>query len=142
MALAVIFGEAVNRLIPGFYLQAFAGILFIIFGLWAIFGKEEVTDEEKTGSIRSDHPFIFIFISFFIAEFGDKTQLATLTLTAKYGTPIQVWIGATLGMAAVNALAALAGSWVKRFIKGEHIQWISAGVFLIFGVLTLVRAFL
>ena len=80
---------------------------------------------------------MFIFSTFFLAELGDKTQLATLTLSAKYGTPFQVWLGATLGMAGVNVIAALAGSWIKRFIPEKAIKLLGAAVFIIFGTLTL-----
>ena len=134
-ALAVTFGGAINHYVPEFYLQLIAGVLFIVFGIWTIFGKEE--DEEKIKAKGNRNPFMLIFSTFFLAELGDKTQLATLTLSAKYGTPFQVWLGATLGMAGVNVIAALAGSWIKKFVSEKVIKLLGAAVFIIFGTLTL-----
>jgi putative Ca2+/H+ antiporter (TMEM165/GDT1 family) len=135
MAIAVMFGGVINYYIPEFYLQLIAGIIFIIFGLWILRGDEEDKEEEKTTVIKS--PFIFVFSAFFLAELGDKTQLATLALSAKYGTPFQVWLGATLGMAGVNILAAVLGSWIKKFVSEKTIKWIGATIFIVFGVVTL-----
>ncbi|MDD5382951.1 MAG: TMEM165/GDT1 family protein [Candidatus Margulisbacteria bacterium] len=136
MVLAVIFGGAINRFVPEFYLQLAAGLLFIGFGLWTFFSKED-DDEEAKAKGRYNNPFLFIFSTFFLAELGDKTQLATLTLSAKYGAPFQVWLGATLGMVGVNVIAALSGSWIKKYVADRHIKWIGASIFIIFGIITL-----
>jgi len=139
MALAVIFGGAVNYFIPEFYLQLFAGTLFIVFGIWTLFGKEK--DQEKAKAKFNKNPFLIVFSSFFLAEFGDKTQLATLILSAKYGTPFQVWLGATLGMAGVNIVAAIAGSWIRKFVSEKAVKRIGAAVFIAFGLFTLWNLF-
>jgi len=140
MALAVIFGGLINRLIPVFYVQLFAGILFILFGLWTIFGKEE-KEEEGRGK-GAGNPFWVIFGSFFLAELGDKTQLATLTLSAKYGAPLMVWLGATLGMAGVNVVSVLAGRWTRKYIPMVLVKYLGAAVFILFGLLTLGELFI
>ena len=137
MALAVLFGGAINYYVPEFYLQLAAGIIFIIFGIWILFGKE--VEEEKVKGNKN--PFLIVFASFFLAELGDKTQLATLTLSAKYGTPFQVWLGATLGMAGVNVIAALAGTWIKKVVSAKTIKWIGAAVFILFGIFTIYGVF-
>jgi len=134
MAVAVIFGGAINRYIPPFYVQLAAGSIFIAFGLWTLLGKEEGEGEKAKGD---KNPFLIVFSSFFLAELGDKTQLAALALSAKYGAPFQVWIGATLGMAGINVLAALAGSWLGKFIPEKAIKSFSAAIFIIFGLFTL-----
>ncbi|MCX5751075.1 MAG: TMEM165/GDT1 family protein [Candidatus Saganbacteria bacterium] len=136
MGLAVIFGGAINAYIPQFYLGLAAGIVFIGFGLWTIFGKEE--DEEKIEAKHNQSPFWVIFSSFFLAELGDKTQLATLTLSAQYGSPILVWLGATLGMVAVNIVAAVFGKWMKHIIPEKALKWTGAILFIGFGVATLI----
>lgn len=135
MALAVIFGGAINYYVPEFYLQLIAGIIFIVFGIWILRGDEEEEEEKKTTIVKS--PFIFVFSTFFLAELGDKTQLATLALSAKYGTPFQIWLGATLGMAGVNIIAAITGSWIRKFVSEKTIKWIGATIFIVFGVVTL-----
>ncbi|MFA4905148.1 MAG: TMEM165/GDT1 family protein [Candidatus Margulisiibacteriota bacterium] len=133
MLLAVAFGGAINYYLPAFYVQLFAGALFILFGLWTLFGKEE---EEGAKKVRGN-PFWVIFSTFFLAELGDKTQLATFALSAEYGNPWQVWLGATLGMAGINVLAALAGKWIKRFLPERSLKWLGAAIFIIFGLITL-----
>lgn len=134
MALAVIFGGAINQLIPAYYLQLAAGVLFILFGLWTIFGKEE---NESVSNKNNKNPFLFIFSSFFLAELGDKTQLATLALSAQYGTPFQVWLGATSGMILVNSIAVFAGLWINKLIPEKTIKYAGAAIFIFFGVFTL-----
>jgi putative Ca2+/H+ antiporter (TMEM165/GDT1 family) len=134
MALAVILGGVINRLIPTYYLQLFAGMAFLGFGLWTLFGKEKI----ETSSASNPHPFWVVFSSFFIAELGDKTQLATLTLTAQYGAPFQIWLGATAGMIIINSIAAFAGSSIKRYIPDQFIKILGAIIFILFGISTLV----
>ena len=140
MALAVAFGGVVNLLLPQIVINNAAGIMFIAFGLWTMFGEKEV-EEEPSDRIKAKSPFFIIFGSFFLAELGDKTQLATFTLTAKYGFPLQVWLGATVGMIFVNILAALAGKWIKRFIPDIVVMWLSGLAFIIFGILAVSSAF-
>ncbi len=139
MALAVVFGGAISYYIPEFYLQLFVGMIFIAFGIWIILGKEE--EKAKAKEKDNKNPFLIVFAAFFLAELGDKTQLATLALSAKYGTPFQVWLGATLGMAGINMIAALAGSWIRRFVSEKTIKWIGAVIFIAFGLVTLGRLF-
>ena len=139
MGLAVFLGGIINRFIPEFYLHLTAGIVFILFGLWIFFGKAEKEEEEK--AVKNKNPFWIVFVTFFLAELGDKTQLATLALSARYGTPFQVWLGATLGMAGINAVAALAGSWIKRLVSEKTIKWLGAVIFILFGLITLVNLF-
>lgn len=135
MLLAVSFGGVINHFIPELYLKLAAGILFIVFGIWTVVGKEEAAERDKEKDGRS--PFLIIFSAFFLAELGDKTQLATLTLSAESGTPFQVWLGATLGMVLINAIGAFSGSWIKKMVSEKAIKWLGAAIFIIFGLLTL-----
>ena len=137
MALAVVFGEIIYRYIPTFYLQLFAGLLFLFFGFWSLRGEKE-----EEGTAVGKNPFWVVFAGFFLAELGDKTQLATFALTAKYGAPFQVWLGATLGMLMVNGLGIAAGGWIQKLLPGMWLKWIGAGVFIIFGLVTLGDIFL
>ncbi len=138
MALAVLFGGAINYYVPLIYIQIFAGIVFIAFGIWAFF-----SDEDKEEKIKKEKSvFLTIFVTFFLAELADKTQLATFVLAAKYGQPFQVWLGATLGMIFVNIIAALLGSWAKKFVSNKTIRYFGAVVFLFFGGLSLLQLIL
>jgi putative Ca2+/H+ antiporter (TMEM165/GDT1 family) len=139
MAAAVIFGGFINKFIPLLYVQLFAGTLFILFGLWTLFGREEAEKTEEQGGWRS--PFWIVFGSFFLAELGDKTQLATLALTAKYGSPLLVWLGATLGMVFINLLSVLAGGWTRHFLSEKAVKYIGAVIFILFGLWTFYELF-
>ena len=132
MAIAVLFGSIIDKFIPPVYIQLLAGTVFIFFGIWTIFGK----DKDAAAQTSGKNPFWIIFATFFVAELGDKTQLATLALSAKYSAPIQVWIGATLGMIGVNAVAAVAGTWVKKYVSEKAIRWAGAAIFIGFGFFT------
>lgn len=142
MAAAVIFGGFLNRFIPLFYVQSFAGTLFILFGLWTLFGKEE---EEPLDSARGKgaggDPFWIVCGSFFLAELGDKTQLATLALSAKYGAPLAVWAGATLAMIFINLISVLAGGWTRQYVPAKAVKYVGAAVFVLFGLWTFFELF-
>jgi len=136
MAIAVGFGGIISRIIPPFYLQLLAGLIFLAFGFWTLLGKAgKEGGEGQAEDGRS--PFWIVFAAFFIAELGDKTQLATLTLSAQYGAPLLVWLGATLAMVAVNVVSVLAGSWLSRHLPAKFIRYLGAAVFIIFGLATL-----
>ncbi|MCL5986137.1 MAG: TMEM165/GDT1 family protein [Actinobacteria bacterium] len=71
----------------------------------------------------------------FLAELGDKTQLAVISLTAKHKTPWAVFIGASLAMATVTALGVIFGEVITRFIPGNILEKVSAGLFILIGIL-------
>jgi len=71
---------------------------------------------------------------------GDKTQLATVALAARFDSLTWVVIGTTLGMMIANAPAVLLGESLARRLPLEKIRWIAAGVFVLTGVVTLAAA--
>jgi len=139
MAVAVLFGSIITSFIPIFYIKLLAGIFFIIFGIWNWFGKEGEAQEEKQ---KNGSPFWIVFSAFLLAELGDKTQLATLALSAEYGRPILVWIGATLGMVLVNGIGALAGKWMGKLLPEIWLRLIGSVVFIGFGITSLLEIFI
>lgn len=135
MLIAVFFGEIITNIIPKLFIAILAGAFFLIYGLMII--KPIKEEEEKTEkSVRSKDPFWAVFGSFFLAEAGDKTQLATFALAAKYGAPVQVWIGATLGMVTMNLFGLLIGNVMKNYLPMRIINYISGGIFILFGLVT------
>jgi putative Ca2+/H+ antiporter (TMEM165/GDT1 family) len=140
MAIAVTFGGAISRLVPEFYLQLAAGMIFIGFGVWTLLGSEE-NNGAAVSSKDGRGAFMLIFTSFFLAELGDKTQLATFGLAARYGEPLSVWLGATLGMLLVNVLAVLAGTWINKLVPQRTVKFFGAGIFIFFGCVTLIQIF-
>jgi len=137
MLIAVLVGGIIQRLVPMIFISILAGAFFIIYGLIIIAPiKKEEEKEESEKEIKSSDPFWIVFGSFFLAEIGDKTQLATFAMTARYGTPVQVWIGATLGMCLVNLFGLLIGNVLKNYLPEKAINYLSGGVFIVFGALT------
>jgi Ca2+/H+ antiporter, TMEM165/GDT1 family len=135
MALAVLCGGVLDQYIPAFYLQLFAAALFLFYGVKTLIDKEEEAETAATGG--KGNSFGLIFAAFFLAEMGDKTQLAALALTTKYGAPFLVWLGATAGMIGSNIVGGLAGRWLHRKLSARVVRWFGGLLFLIFGLWTL-----
>ncbi len=111
-----------------------AGVAFLIFGAWTLRG-DELTDEEAQKAKRSKGAAIIaVGIAFFLAELGDKTMLATITLATKedwFGT----WVGSTLGMVAADALAIVVGAVLGKRLPEKVIKIGAAIAFFVFGVI-------
>ena len=82
-----------------------------------------------------------VFFFFFIAELGDKTQLATMLFAAdKEVSKWTIFIGASLALVATSALGVLAGSVISDYISAKHLQYIAGAGFIIIGMWTLIKA--
>lgn len=81
--------------------------------------------------------FASAFITLFLAELGDKTQLAVITMTAKSESKLSVFLGASLALITVTALGILFGSILTQYVPTEWLQRIVASAFIIIGVLML-----
>lgn len=77
------------------------------------------------------------FVTLFLAELGDKTQLAIITMSAKTESKLAVFIGASLALVFVSLLAVLFGGLLTQFIPTEWLQRIVAIAFIVIGVLML-----
>jgi putative Ca2+/H+ antiporter (TMEM165/GDT1 family) len=75
------------------------------------------------------------FAALFIAELGDKTQLAVITLTTKHQKPLPIFLGATLALASVTLLGVLGGEVISRLVPGEMLHKLAAGLFVVLGLL-------
>lgn len=75
------------------------------------------------------------FALLFVAELGDKTQLAVISMTAKHKMPLWVFIGATLALTAVTALGVLGGGLLTRFIPELVLRKVAAALFVVMGLL-------
>lgn len=75
------------------------------------------------------------FALLFVAELGDKTQLAVISMTAKHKMPLWIFVGATLALAAVTALGVLGGELLTRFIPEMVLRKVAAVLFVIMGLL-------
>ena len=83
--------------------------------------------------------FATTLATFFLVEMGDKTQLATVALGAKYVSLSMVVIGTTLGMMAANVPAVLLGERLSKYVPLSKMRFVAAALFAIFGVLILLK---
>jgi len=77
----------------------------------------------------------------FLAEMGDKTQLAAMTMSAQTKKPWAVFIGASVALAAVSAIGVLVGGLAGQYVPLEWVKRIAAGLFIVIGVLMLMGKF-
>jgi putative Ca2+/H+ antiporter (TMEM165/GDT1 family) len=78
------------------------------------------------------------FITIFLAELGDKTQLAAIMMSSKTKSPISVYIGAMVAFAVITLLAVIVGAGITRYVPMHVIKNLSAASFIIIGILILV----
>jgi len=128
-------GELLGVALPTTWITIAAGLAFIGFGLWTLRG--DTLDDEETKAPSRYGPFLTIAITFFLAELGDKTMLATVTLASQLREFGPVWIGSTLGMVIADGLAMVLGVVAGRRLPTRVIKYGSATIFIVSGVLTL-----
>lgn len=129
-ALASYAGSTVTNYLPSEILKWILGISFIGFGIWILI-------PDKHEGFKSKYnwgPFLTTTIAFFFAEMGDKTQLATVALGAKFTAPVTVTIGTTLGMLAADGLAVIFGHKFTEKIPMTLIHKIASLLFILFGL--------
>lgn len=139
--ISVAVGHYLGAALPTHLLSILAGVAFVLFGLWTLRG-DRLSDDEATRAQRSTAPAVFAVTSaFLLAELGDKTMLATVTLAADNDW-VGVWIGSTLGMVAADALAILVGALAGKHLPQRFIQLTAAALFFVFGFVMLGEALL
>ena len=131
-SLAVVAGHTLTTIIPLDVISFVAALSFVIFGLWTIRG-DKLEGEEKRKSKFG--PVLTVAIAFFIAEMGDKTQLATISLAVKYNSMLNVLMGTTLGMVVADAIGMILGIVTKKHVPQKSIKWFSAAIFVAFGLI-------
>jgi len=114
------------------------GLSFIGMAIWTLI-PDKIEDEE-TQVAHKLGVFGATLVTFFLAEMGDKTQIATVALAAHYGTPILVVIGTTLGMLIADVPAVFVGDKLASKIPMKLVHAIAAAIFALLGVATLLGA--
>lgn len=130
-ALAVGAGHFLTTVIPMDIISFVAAFSFIIFGLWTIRGDKLEGEDKKKSRFG---PVLTVGIAFFLAEMGDKTQLATISLAVEYQSMISVLMGTTLGMVIADAIGIIIGIVMRKHIPEKTVKWISAIIFILFGL--------
>ncbi|OUZ09442.1 UPF0016 family membrane protein [Aeromicrobium sp. PE09-221] len=115
-----------------------AGIAFIGFALWTLRGDELTEDEADKARTSTGKALVAVGIAFFLAELGDKTMLATITLAVREDW-FGVWIGSTVGMVAADALAIVVGFLLGKRLPEKFIKYGAAAAFAIFAVILIIE---
>ena len=91
-------------------------------------GDVSAADEQKAGSFGA--VFLTTFTTVFLAELGDKTQLAALLLSAESGKPVLVFVGASLALISSSLVGVLLGRWLSRVLPPQQLERL-AGILMI-----------
>lgn len=133
-ALTVAIGQFLSTIVPIDIISLAASLSFIGFGLWTIRGDKQKVENRK--------PYRFgvvatVGLAFFIAEFGDKTELAAVSLVAQYQNALSVFLGAIIAMLAADGIGIVVGVVLCKRFPERLFNWLSAIIFVIFGLVGL-----
>jgi putative Ca2+/H+ antiporter (TMEM165/GDT1 family) len=136
---AVLLGHAVSFL-PDNVVHAAAGVMFLAGAVVLIRegrGHQAAEGEEvETKDVHGVRAVLASFLVLFAAEWGDLSQLLTISLVAKYEQPVAVFVGALGALLVVSGLAVLAGRQLQRFVKLHVLHYVGAGVCLLLAAVT------
>jgi putative Ca2+/H+ antiporter (TMEM165/GDT1 family) len=133
-ALAGLLGEWIRGLLDPATLRWILGISFLLIAGWALIPDKIEEDNQVRGHYGV---FMITCVAFFIAEMGDKTQLATVALAAKYSQLIPVVLGTTFGMMIANVPAVMLGKIASPKFPFKLVRYIAAGIFAMLGIVVL-----
>jgi putative Ca2+/H+ antiporter (TMEM165/GDT1 family) len=137
--ISVAVGYGLGAALPTGWIGLVAAVAFLGFGAWTLRG-DRLTEEEKAKAQRTGGSALWaVAAAFFLAELGDKTMLATITIATQHGW-FGTWVGSTIGMVAADALAILVGRLLGRHLPEKAIRYGAAALFVLFGVWLLVEA--
>jgi putative Ca2+/H+ antiporter (TMEM165/GDT1 family) len=139
-ACAAFLGHWLTSFMSPDLLKWILGLSFVGIGLWLLVPDHIDDAEDSKVADRAFQVFLLTLGLFFVAEMGDKTQIATIALGAKYSDVLSVTVGTTLGMMLANAPAVWIG---QKFTKRMPIKWVhavAAITFISIGIATLIWA--
>jgi putative Ca2+/H+ antiporter (TMEM165/GDT1 family) len=138
-AAAATLGFFISKWLTGQLFQAAVGVAFIVMAGWAL-----IPDKEDEGALERSRGGVFLttLVAFFIVEIGDKTQIATSLLAARFHEIALVTAGTTLGMMIANVPAVLMGEAATRVVPLKVVRIVAAAIFALIGAWILGAAFL
>ena len=138
-AVSVGIGAALGAALPTRPIKVIAAVAFVIFALWTLRG-DSLSDEEKERAKEGTRSaFWVVAVVFFLAELGDKTMLATITLATEHGI-VGTWLGSTVGMVVADALAIVVGRHLGARLPEKAIRIGAALLFFAFAIWLFVEA--
>lgn len=138
-ALSVFVGAVIGAQLPTTAITFLAGVAFLGFAAWTLRGDTLDDDERARAERGGRSAIVAASVAFFLAELGDKTMLATITLATK-GEPVGVWLGSTVGMVAADALAIGVGAVLGARLPERTVRIAASIAFLVFGIILVVDA--
>lgn len=137
--LAATLGFVVAKYLSGPAFQILVAVGFLAMAAWALIPDK---DDEEAGSRTAGGVFLTTLVAFFLVEIGDKTQIATTLLAARFQDIAIVAAGTTLGMMIANVPAVFLGETATRVVPLRYVRIAAAGVFALIGASLLAAAFL
>jgi Ca2+/H+ antiporter, TMEM165/GDT1 family len=134
-ALAGALGSWITGTVSREAMRWILGLGFLAMAVWTL--VPDSIDEDDTRVAHRLGVFGATFIAFFVAEMGDKTQIATVALAAHYQAPVAVVIGTTLGMLIANVPAVIIGDKLAGRIPMRLVHGVAAAIFALLGIATL-----
>ena len=134
-ALAGALGTWITSVVPPDAMRWALGLSFIAMAAWTLIPDK--VDDAPTEAAPRWGVFGTTVVAFFLLEMGDKTQIATVILAAKYDSLVSVVIGTTLGMMLANVPAVLLGEVAARKLPMRLVHSVAAAIFLVIGILVL-----
>ncbi|MCL2876684.1 MAG: TMEM165/GDT1 family protein [Betaproteobacteria bacterium] len=125
-------GTLAARLIDAGVLRWLLGLSFLAMAVWVL--VPDRCDGEEAGTAARHGVFVTTFVSFFLAEMGDKTQIATVALAAQYSAPFLVVAGTTLGMLVADVPAVFIGGRLGEKVPVKVIRIVAALLFAVLGM--------
>ena len=135
---SVLIGRLVAVSLPTRAINIAAGVVFLVFAAWTVRGVWTETDEEPPERPSTRFPIVTVGLAIFLAELGDKTMLAAVTLATTEGWLV-TWVGSTLGMVAADAIAIVVGKQLGTRLPERAIKIGASLLFVVFGILLLVE---
>jgi putative Ca2+/H+ antiporter (TMEM165/GDT1 family) len=132
-------GYGLGAALPTDWISLVAGLAFLVFGAWTLRGDRLTEQEKGKAEMANGSAILAVGGAFFLAELGDKTMLATITLATQHGW-LGTWVGSTVGMVAADALAILVGRLLGRHLPEKVIKYGAAALFAIFGIWLIAEA--
>jgi putative Ca2+/H+ antiporter (TMEM165/GDT1 family) len=137
-AISVGIGAVVGAQLPTDTIAIIAGVAFLVFAAWTLRGDRLDDDEVEAADRKNRNAIVAASMAFFLAELGDKTMLATITLATKEGV-VGTWLGSTLGMVAADALAIVVGQQLGARLPERTIRIGASVLFVVFGVVLILE---
>ncbi|MCR5273179.1 MAG: TMEM165/GDT1 family protein [Lachnospiraceae bacterium] len=137
---AVVLGGLLGSVLPTGIIKLVAGVLFLYFAVSSL--KKDSDEEEDAKEEKISFAPMAVFMTFIIAELGDKTQLTAAAFGASYGfsMALVVWIACSIGLFMADILGLLVGYLLKKRVPEEAMKYIAFVIFAFYGVYTLYEA--